>query len=100
METASRTARPVTIRLVLVTTPPVWHCRMPRFTPVDAPKSSALMISHLFTFFPLGARKWAPPRPPPLKGRGQRSSGGPLPVEALPQGGEPVQQAVHLRLVA
>src|SRR5437899_2216798 len=47
METASRTARPVTMRLVLVTTPRVWHWRMPRLMPAEAPKSSALMIRYL-----------------------------------------------------
>src|SRR4051794_36406619 len=40
--TASLTAGPVTIMLVLVKTPLVWASTIPRFTPVDAPKSSAL----------------------------------------------------------
>src|SRR5260370_29676312 len=46
MATASSTARPVTIKLVLVTTPWVWQSKMPRFTPVEAPKSSALTIRY------------------------------------------------------
>src|SRR4051812_30762611 len=42
--TASRTTPPVTMRLVLVRMPPTWQSTMPRFTPSDAPKSSALTI--------------------------------------------------------
>src|SRR5437016_9338064 len=47
MVTASFRARPVTMKLVLVTTPRTWASRIPRFTPVDAPKSSALKMTYL-----------------------------------------------------
>src|SRR5581483_10149313 len=58
MDTASRTARPVTIRLVLVTTPRVWHSRMPRLTPAEAPKSSALTIRYLSTSLAAPSAAW------------------------------------------
>src|ERR687895_2276860 len=41
----SRAAEPSTIKLALVTTPSTWHSRIPRFTPSEAPKSSAFTIS-------------------------------------------------------
>src|SRR5262245_50621267 len=52
METASPMARPVTMRLALVTTPRRWQSMIPRLIPGAWPKSSALkimnelMISH------------------------------------------------------
>src|SRR5687768_16672561 len=44
MLTASLAACPVTIRLALVRMPATWHSMMPRFTPSEAPRSSALTI--------------------------------------------------------
>src|SRR5688572_1360524 len=45
--TASSTARPVTMRLALATTPRSWHSMMPRLIPGPCPKSSALKITRM-----------------------------------------------------
>src|SRR5437660_802185 len=46
MAAASAATCPVTVMLVLVTTPRWWASMMPRFTPRDAPKSSALKMRY------------------------------------------------------